>query len=278
MSRFTRLQKILIGCIAISVIMGFILKGISSSSYVETAGYDIVSMLRYTLFENPAKTIQNWMNDFSSLWSAKEENDKLRNELAMQPQLQSDLDEANHKVKEYEEMMELSSTLERYEKIYANVLVRDQELWNNTLTINKGKNENITENSAVMSSTGLIGIISSVGDNTSKVKLLTSQDRLNNVSIKIVMENGESEGVLEEYDVKTGNFIIRLFNNNDAVDKNMKVVTSGKGGVYPAGLLIGNVANVESLNNQIGKTVYVKPAANFSDFDTVMIVNEKKGE
>lgn len=264
------------GCIAAIVILACVVRGLafSNSSLV----YDGFTMLRYGLIEQPFHTIQSWMDDFSSLWAAKEENDILKMEIAQQPQVQADLEEAQKKNAEYEKMFGLAETIS-YDKIYANVLVRDQETWNSELTINKGAQDNIKVDMAVLSNTGVIGKISEVNEFTSKVKLLTSQDRLNNVSVKINLgSDNVSEGILERYDTNGGYFVIHLFDDTAEIAKDMKVITSGKGGVYPSGLLIGTVYSVESLKNQIGKSVYVKPSASFQSFDIVMIINESAGD
>lgn len=276
MSRFTKVQKIIMGCIAVIIIMGCVVRGIASSK--TSLLYDGFTMIRYGLIEQPLHTIQSWMEDFSSLWAAKEENDALKIEMAQQPQLDADLEEALKKNAEYEKMLGLSETIS-YDKIYANVLVRDQELWNSELTLNKGAQDHIKVDMAVLSNTGMIGKISEVNEFTSKVKLLTSQDRLNNVSVKINLNSdATSEGILERYDSDGGYFVIHLFDDTADIQKDMKVVTSGKGGVYPSGLLIGSVSSVESLKNQIGKSVYVKPAASFQSFDIVMIINQSEGD
>lgn len=277
MSRFTKVQKIIIGCIVAVVVFACLVRGLASS--MTSLPYDGFTMLRYGLIEQPLHTIQSWIDDFSTLWAAKEENDLLKMQIAQQPQLEAELEEQKRKVAEYEKMMDLSDSITNYEKIYANVMVRDQELWNNEVTINKGSQDNIKQDMAVLSNTGVIGKVSEVGQFSSKVKLLTSQDRLNNVSVKINLgSDATSEGVLERYDAEGGYFVVHLFDDTSEIKKDMKVITSGKGGVYPSGLLIGTVESVESLTNQIGKSVYVKPAASFQSFDTVMIINQESTE
>jgi rod shape-determining protein MreC len=272
MSRFTKVQKIIMGCIVAIVLLGFIIRTLAISS--TSIAYDAFTMLRYGLIEQPLRTAQSWLEDFSSLWAVKEENDALKMQLAQQMQLEADLEEAIRKNAEYETMLELGESVP-YEKIYANVLVRDQELWNNEITISKGAHDGIQKDMAVMSNTGVIGKISETGEFTSKVKLLTSQDHLNNVSVKINLDgDAVSEGVLERYDAEEGLFIIHLFDDTSDIQKDMKVVTSGKGGVYPSGLLIGTVNSVQSLKNQIGKSVYVVPSATFQSFDVVMVINQ----
>ncbi|WP_264468562.1 rod shape-determining protein MreC, partial [Flavonifractor plautii] len=62
---------------------------------------------------------------------------------------------------------------------------------------------------AVESTNGMVGKIKSVSAHTSVVKLLTSEDKLNSASIKILLDEKKSSlGVLQSYDVKRGCYIV----------------------------------------------------------------------
>ena len=52
-------------------------------------------------------------------------------------------------------------------------------------------------------------------------------------------------------------------------------MTSGLGGVFPSGLLVGTVSEVSELTNAVGMNVYVKPASDFSNFNYVSVVKMK---
>jgi rod shape-determining protein MreC len=52
----------------------------------------------------------------------------------------------------------------------------------------------------------------------------------------------------------------------------MTVITSGMGGVFPSGLLVGTVSETVVLTNAVGMNVYVAPAASFSDFSYISVV------
>ena len=58
MSRFTRVQKITIGCIIAFVLFGFIEMGMQSKGGMIDLGYDAFSMLRYGLIEKPMRSLQ----------------------------------------------------------------------------------------------------------------------------------------------------------------------------------------------------------------------------
>ena len=79
------------------------------------------------------------------------------------------------------------------------------------------------------------------------------------------------EGILESYDADEGAYVVSLL-DEQKVEEGMRVVTSGKGGVYPSGLFVGTVKKVESLENQLGQVIYVEPLSNFQYFDYVSVI------
>lgn len=273
MSKFTRFQKIVIGVITFFMISGFVAKGIQAKGGMADLGYDAITMLRYGLIEHPIHTLQNWMQDFADLWSAKEENDVLRHQLSQQPLYEAKLSESQRQVNELKELLDMKGNMSNFETIAADVVARDADSWDNQLTIDVGSNDGMEVNMVVLSSKGVIGKISDVSTFTSKVKLLTSEDRQNNLAVKVsISESESSEGILQSYDAAKGNFVIHVFDGNNDIKEDMQIVTSGKGGVYPSGLLIGTVNTIEELGNSIGRTIYVKPAADFQNFDNVLII------
>ncbi|MGX8835533.1 rod shape-determining protein MreC [Amedibacillus sp. YH-ame6] len=275
MSKLNRIQKIILSVIVAFVSMGIILKVISGST-TSNIGYDGISMLKYALVDNPTKTIKDWMSDFSNLWAVNDENDQLRYELSKNPSYKASYANEKQKNEELSKALKIDSDDDRFTHSWANVISRDQTTWNNTITIDKGSKDGMVEGLAVTSVDGLIGKVVSSSSNTSIVKLLTSEDKLNSVSIKVLLDDEKSSaGILERYDVKKGRYVLTLFDDSTEIKKGMQVVTSGNGGVYPSGLLIGTVESVQALINQTGQTIYVKPIDNFQSFEYVSVIVPK---
>lgn len=278
MNRLNRVQKILIGIIITCVVIGSSLV-IHNGSLQGNVGYDVFALLKYSLIDHPLMTIKDWTSDFTHLWNVKQENDELRNELSQNPSYKAMYEEERAKNIEYEKALEISSKEDMYELKWANVIARDATSWNNEITIDKGKNDGIKEGLAVQSVYGMIGKVSSVSQFTSKVKLLTSEDKTNSVSIKINLDKKHSvDGILQSYDVNLGQYVIYLYDNNDKVEKGMQIITSGMGKSYPSGLLIGTVERVQALSNQVGSTIYASPVEDFQEFTIVGIVQSHEEE
>ena len=68
---------------------------------------------------------------------------------------------------------------------------------------------------------------------------------------------------------------MQLLTSGATVTEEMRVVTSGMGGVFPSGLLVGTVSKVEELSNAVGMNIYVRPAADFQSFNYVCVVRRQ---
>lgn len=273
MSKFTRFQKIMLGCIICSLTFAILTKG--KTGLLTSMSYDPFVMLKYSVIDYPIETMRNWFSDFNELWNVKEENDQLRYELAMQKQNSALIEELKRENNELKELMQFGQTND-YEKIYAKIVNHNPEIWNNQITINVGENDHIKEDMAVVSSKGLIGKVIEVNAFTSKVRLLTSQDQLSKVAVKVAIdENKAISGYLEQYDLQKNSFMVRMFSDANEIDIGMQVLTSGVGGVFPNGILVGEVNEIVELRNEKGKIVYLTPAADFSAFEYVAVINQK---
>lgn len=271
--RFNRVQKILITIICVVLLFGAI-TAFTGPNIVSKFGYDVFSMLRYSLIDNPAKTIANWQQDFAGLRGVQEENEELNNIIASQKMYKAELDEKSRKIEELEELMNLES-ISNYDKEYATVIYRDISTWSNTITLNKGSDNGIQEDMAVVSSKGLLGKVIAVSAKTCKVKLLSSPTDDVNVAVKVELKEGTTEGILQEYDENTNRYKIQAFDATANIEKDTRIITSGTGGVFPAGILVGKVESVDNLYNTKGKLVTVKPSVNFHDFEYVSILKVK---
>ena len=124
------------------------------------------------------------MYPFTALNSEKDVN---HNESYL---IQKNVNESLEKeIQELKEALELNKTLTEYTPINATILSRNKSYWYNTITIDKGKKDGITEDMAVITSKGLIGKISSVSVTSSEIKLITSDDINFKVSIAINTNN-----------------------------------------------------------------------------------------
>lgn len=269
--RFTRIQKILISIIVVFILFGLITIATGGNA-VSRFGYNAFSMIKYSLVDHPVEVVKNWKEQFDALKTVYDENDKLNKILASQKMYKAELDEKTRIIEELEELYNLEISA-NYEKINAEVMSRDISTWSNIITLNKGSKDGIEVDMAVVSAKGLIGKVSEVNDHSSKVKLLTTENNDVSVSIKVELEDGTTtDGILEYYDATTNRYSIQLFDASAKIEKGLTVITSGNGGVFPPGILVGKVRSEEDSYDNKGKKLIVNPSVDFNDFSYVAIL------
>ena len=239
MRKFTRIQKRLLTIIVVLCILACAMFGLRQNS-ITNIGYSAWTYLKYGLIQYPLSSIGNAVNDFSNLWHAYDDNEYLTKQLAQQKNYQTAYEDERNKNKQLEALLEMKGGLGDAKTISVSVLERSGDSWLQTVTISAGKRQGVEKNMLVATSDGAIGLVDSVQTYTSTVQLLTSQHLNNDIAIKMSLEDGSSvEGVLQSYDTEKKAYRVSLFDNDAIVTKGQKVATSGKGGNYPSGILIG---------------------------------------
>ena len=198
---------------------------------------------------------------------------KAKSDLSISRDLQDGINEELKK--EYEELKkinDLSSTLVDFDSKTGVVVERNKMYWFNTITINLGSKDGIKEDMAVISSDGLIGKISKVGSRTSLVKLITTNVINSKISVTIKLKDTKVYGIMSGYKDNDNLLEVTSTNKNLEIEKGSKVYTSGMGGVFPSGILIGEVSSIEKDKYDVSKIINVTPASNFSDFNFVKVL------
>lgn len=278
MKRFTRLQRILLIANIVLLVIGCAMLGLRQNA-LSNMGYSAWTYIKYGLIDYPLTSLTNVFSDLSNLWHVYEDNQYLNEELAMQKSYKTLYEEERNRNKELEELAELNGTLEDATKITAHVLERDTEAWDQTVTISAGSSQGVQENMIVCTSQGAVGLIEEVQSATSTVRLLTSEDLINDIAISIALEDGTTiEGVLERYDTSHRAYRVSLFDNEATVTQGQEVSTSGRGGNYPSGIYLGQVSDMETNDDAIISTIYVKPVSNISSFNYVTVIGSGRVE
>ena len=183
------------------------------------------------------------------------------------------------KEKELEELKKinnLSSTLSDFSSITSLVLNRNKMYWFNTLEINSGSNSKIEVGDAVISSSGLVGVINKVSKKTSEVKLITTSDINNKISVMIKTNNDTIYGIMNNYNKEKNYLEITTINKIVDLDiKNSLVYTSGLGGIFPSGILIGNVKEVIKDKYDVSNIIYVSLSSDINDLKYVKVLKRK---
>ena len=147
--------------------------------------------------------------------------------------------------------------------------------WYNTLTIDKGSKNGIKKDDAVITSNGLIGKIIKVSNFSSTVKLLTTENINNKISIKINSNETELYGLLYSYDSNNNVYKIEGIEDASSISKGDYVTTTGLTNYFPSGILIGHVSRVVKDEYDLNSVVEVTPSVNFDNISFVTVLNRK---
>jgi len=150
--------------------------------------------------------------------------------------------------------------------ILAQVFARDPSSWFKTLLVGKGEGEGVSKNMAVVVSEGVVGRVIEVSANTAKVLLVTDP----NSAVDVIIQRSRAQGIMEGKVEEFG--ILKYVQKSDDVQVGDKVITSGLGGVFPKGLMMGTVTKVERKRPGIFQYIEVTPAADFSRLEEVLIL------
>lgn len=179
-------------------------------------------------------------------------------------------------VEELKELLELNTTLTGYEVENATILSRNKSYWFNTLTIDKGKKSGLKKGMAVITKNGLIGKISKVSNNSSEIKLITSDDINFKISVAIKTNDEDNYAILNGYDHEKNLLKVTGIDKTTNINENDTVVTSGLGTKFPRGIYIGTVEEITSDKYNLSKTLYIKTSQDFNNIHYVTILKEKK--
>ncbi|WP_026558604.1 rod shape-determining protein MreC [Bacillus sp. J37] len=290
-----RLILLLVSVIVLVSLIGFSLKDDRQLSWPEQFLQDTVSVFQ-SIFHKPATYVSNVFGNIKDLKNTYEENELLKSRLDEYMQLEADLQD--YKVENEKLKIELGevSDLRKYNPIYSAVIGRNPDKWYDYISIDKGEQDGVEPNMAVVTAQGLIGKVKSTSQFSSTVQLLSATDLKNRISAEVqpaeVKENEEENkdenkdenkettksnetvtGLIEGYDKEKGALLLRKIESDVKLVEGQKVITSGKGGVFPRGILIGEIMEVEPDSYGLEQMAYIKPTADFYDVDRVWVAD-----
>lgn len=221
----------------------------------------------------PTNAMMRFTDSINDLMNTYEDNQRLKSQISSLEELEAQNEILQSENEELSALLDLQPSLVGKNVIASSVISRSPDTWLDSITIDVGTNSNIEENMSVMTESGLVGHVTEVSATSSKVQLLiTENNQMKNVAVSIQTDDGIVSGILSDYDEKTQELILKQVPNDAKVSEGNTVTTSGLGGVSPEGLIIGEVTSASSDNFGLSQSVRVKPAADFKDIRSVLVI------
>jgi rod shape-determining protein MreC len=265
-----RLIVLLVSIIILVALIGFSLRERSQPSWPEQFIKDTSGWVQ-SLVSKPTQYLVGFFGNLQDLQNTYQENKQLKARVDKLVSLEAQVQKLEKDNKQLRDVLGEKETLSDYKPLPATVIGRNPDRWHELLIIDKGKINGIEQNMAVMTATGLVGKIKSVNQFSSTVQLLSALDPKNRISAFIQGE-ANAYGLVEGYDQEKKQLLVKRIPYDAKVKKGQTVITSGLGGVFPPGLLIGKVVSVKTDQYGLNQTAYIKPGADFYDIEDVLVI------
>ena len=258
-------------------IVSYTLKRKEELNIVESFLKDVIVSVENVIFY-PFRYVFNLFEDYNELKDIKKENDILKTSLNRIESVEAENIELRKQLESLKEELNIDYSLTDYEYVNATVTSRNIGYWYNTITIDKGSNSGIEIEMPVINAYGLIGKVVNTTAFTSTVRLITTSDTNNKISVSIISDGEKLHGLINGYDYMKKTLEIEGISNTKTVRVGDLVYTSGLGGVFPSGILIGEVESITTDSYDLSKIINVKPSASFDDINYVSILKRKSVE
>ena len=215
----------------------------NSSSYVALSRDDLIRQI-----DGLRETNQFWQMRFAQAEEWRKENERLRQQLGVAQQ--------------YPWKMKL-----------ARVVARDPANWWRTVKIDLGSRHGVTNTAPVLTAQGLVGRVSEVGYAHAQVVLVGDPDC--RVSVLIGDDKNREQGVIAPSSPNPSDETpveLSYLSRNSKLLAGQLVITSGQGGIFPKGIVVGQIADSRTIGYGLYKEARVSLAVKMNSLEEVWVM------
>ena len=228
-------------------------------------------------FRSAYTSVADWFNDKQNYYQdntdLKEENAALKKQLA---EMEAAIRQAEKDSAENERLKQLLGLKAQRPDLTSDLqaaMITEHTVtnWTSSLTIDKGTRHGLEVNDCVISETGaLVGLISEVGTNWATILTLVDTDTSLGAQVFRTNDLGLAQGNFSLMGEKR--LRLEYLPADCSLLGGDLVVTSGLGGFYPAGLVIGSVAEVQKDDSGATSYAILTPAVDFDGLSEVFVI------
>ena len=229
---------------------------------------------------DPLTTISSWTSARAddagdliagprNLAAARDEIAALQVQVDEQARLIEELSEAQGEAQVLRDLFNRAAETPEYRRVLADVIGQDTNPAIQSILIDKGVDDGVRTGMPVESARGLVGQVYRSSNNAAQVALLTETAsaipvRLGTTRATGILR-GAGRGALPTIDWIDLQYVVEV---------GELVMTSGLGGKFPAGMVIGRVVQVERNEAELFQSAVVQPAVDFHTLESVFVVTE----
>lgn len=230
-------------------------------------------------FQQGIAKVGGWLSSRSEelvqIRTLLDENARLKEEIARLTEENTLLQQDKYELNNLRALMDLSEQYGEYNKVGARIIGRDSGNWYSSFIIDKGSDSGFAVDMNVIAGGGLVGRITSVGPNWSRVTSIISDN--NNVS-GMTLSTEDNLMVTGDLRLMSENCITfsQLVDSQNLVTEGDKVVTSNISDKFLPNILIGYISAINKDSNNLTKSGLITPVVDFEHLEEVLVITDRK--
>jgi rod shape-determining protein MreC len=208
--------------------------------------------------------VEGVWSGYIALVGLREEHDSQQKRLLALIEENNRLKEVDHENSRLRDILAFKKEL-TFDPVGAKILAFNLGGWTKTIKLNKGEKDGITEDMPVISPTGIVGRIIATTSGSSTALLITDPRS----NIDVIVQRTRVRGVAEGNGKNA--LTLKYIRDLDDVQHGDSIITAGFAGIFPAGLLVGEVTRTEKSGDNFFKRIEIKPNAALKKLEEVLI-------
>ena len=215
------------------------------------------------------RPVGSFFTGISRVGSLQQENERLRERIQALERQASETLSRDREINELRSLLNMRQQ-HRLTGVAGSVIGESVSNFEWLITVDRGSQDGVTLRAPVVSGQGLIGKVVNVAPRWSQVQLIIDPDSSVAGRLAVSGETGLIRGR------RLDDLTMDLVNPEERIVPNEQVVTAGyQGGLFPPGILVGFVSSVRERPGGLTKEITVRPAADFSALQFVLVLTER---
>lgn len=215
-----------------------------------------------TVIMTPVRVVANFVSDTGvsreEFVSLRSQNEQLKARLAQ-------LEEARAENERIRELVKFAQAQD-YRTVGARVIGRPTDSWERSMVVDRGTADGVRLGAPVVAAGGLVGQVIEVTAGSSKVRLITDAGS----GVAVIVQRTRAEGVVRGS--VAGDLMLDFVAKDKAPEKGDVLITSGMGGAYPKGIVVGEVASAAAAQADLFPKVSVSSRVPIDRIEEVLVL------
>jgi rod shape-determining protein MreC len=214
--------------------------------------------------------IKNFGENYNTLSGFRADNERLRKRIEILEVEKQKLMEADATNRRLQELLEFRTQLPG-RTITASIIANSASSWFQSCLLDKGSADGVRKGMAVLTPVGVVGQVVAVTARTAKVLLLTDP----NSGVDVLVQRTRSRGIVSG-SLENGT-VLKYVKRSEDVQEGDRLITSGIDGVFPKGMMVGEVIKVRKQHLGLFQYIEVLPAVQSARVEEVLVVAADSG-